>query len=496
MRITMRISHKIFSKEQAAILALSVVAAICLLTGCSSTAAGTGTSPLSTSTAPMVVTASDAPLSNILSAAVTLSSVSLGTGTSTATVISQPVTVELSSLGAVQEPIELTNVAYGTYNSVTLTVASAVVSYVNSGGQVTSATATLASPTVTIALSPALTINASGEAQVQLAFNLAQSFSITGSTVTFTPTMNTTGALVSAENPSDRQMEVTGSAVSISATSITLQAGDSGKQFSFTINSSTQFPSGVTASSIQAGTIVQVQAQAQADGTLLATMITPESADNGSGQQEDGAKGIVTSVTQSGGVLTGFSMVPRESYGSLSNAAATLSVSVAQSTTFNLPEEAQQAGVAAGAFTSAEVFPGQAVVVAGTAGTGGVLQAQQVTLAAESIAGTLAAAPQGTSPNFTFTLTLPTTALLTTYSNLTALNAATNTNTEFTNSLSASSFATLAASTSVEVHGYLIESGTSSFLLYAAGVGQVETPEKPEPPESSGGSGSSSSSDN
>ena len=488
----MRISNKIFSKEQAAMLALSVVAAACLLTGCSSTAAGTGTSPLSTSTAPMVVTASDAPLSNILSAVVTLSSVSLGTGTSSATVISQPVTVELSGLGAVQEPLELTNVAYGTYNSVSLTVASAVVSYVNSGGQVVSATATLSSPTVTVALSPALTINASGEAQLQMAFNLAQSFSITGSAVTFTPAINTTGALVSAENSGDRQMEVTGSLVSISATSITLQAGDSGKQFSFTINSTTQFPSGVTASSIQAGTIVQVQAQAQSDGTLLATTITPESQDNGSGQQEDGAKGIVTSVTQSGGTLTGFTMAPRESYGAMGNTAATLSVSVSSSTTFNLPEDAQQAGVGASAFTSAEVFPGQSVVVAGTAGTGGVLQAQQVTLAAESVAGTLAAAPQGTSPNFTFALTLPTSSLLTTYTSLTSLNVDTNTNTEFGQSLSASSFASLAANASVEVHGYLIQSG-GNYLLYATSVAQVETPETPEAPESPGGSGGSSS---
>jgi hypothetical protein len=436
--------------------------------------------------------ASDAPLSNILSASVTLSSVNLGTGSSSVSVIAQPVTVELSSLGAVQEPLELTNVAYGTYNSVTLTVSSAVVSYVSSGGQVVSATATLSTPSVTVALSPALTVNAAGETQLQLAFNLAQSFSIAGTAVTFTPAINTTGAVVSSENSGDRQMEVTGSLVSISSTSITIQAGDSGKQFSFTINGSTQFPSGVTAASIQAGTIVQVQGQAQTDGTLLASMITPESQDNGSGQQEDGAKGIVISVTQSSaGALTGFTMVPRASYGSLGNSAATLSVSVSQSTTFTLLEDAQQMGVGASAFTSAEVFPGQAVVVAGTAGTGGVLQAQQITLAAESIAGTLAAAPQGTSPDFTFGLTLPAASMLTTYATLTSLNVDTNSNTEFDHSLSASSFAALAANASVEVHGYLIQSGGGNYLLYAASVAQVETPETPEAPESPGsGSGS------
>lgn len=476
------------AKLSASVLGLLGLAGFSVLVGCSSSSTTLSTSsPLTASTAPMVVTVSDAPLSNILSAVVTLSNASLTSGSTSAPVITQPVTVELSSLGAIQEPIELTNVAFGSYNSVTLTVASAIVTYVNGTGQVITTTATLTQPTITVPLSPALSVSSQGEVQLQLAFNLAQSFSISGSAVTFGPAINTAGAQVSGESSGDRQIEVTGQVVSVSASSITVQSGDSGKQFAFTLNSSTQFPTGITANSIQTGAIVQIQGQTQTDGSLLAMMVTLESNGSGSGQQEDGAKGIIVSVTQnSSGVLTGFTMVPRENYGTQNGSASSLSVTVSSATTYGVPEDALQAGVSANAFTVAEVFPGQSVVVAGAASTGGILAAQQVTLAAESIAGALAATPQGTSPNFTFSLTLPTSSLLTTYDNFTSLNVATNQTTEFGNSLTASSFAALTAGTSVETHGYLIQDSPGNFLLYASSISQVETPESPEGNNQSG----------
>ncbi|MHB8301882.1 MAG: DUF5666 domain-containing protein [Acidobacteriaceae bacterium] len=433
------------------------------------------------SAAPMVMTVSDAPLSNILSATVTISAVSASVGGSTSVaLLTKPVTVELSGLGATQEPIEVTNLAFGTYTSATVTVSSAVVTYLNSAGQVTTATATLSRPTVTVALTPALDVSGQGEVQLQLAFNLAQSFSVSGSAVTFTPAINTVGAQVSGENSGQRQLEVSGQVVSSSSSAITIQSGDSGKQFTFTINSSTQFPSGVTASSIQTGSIAQVQGQTQTDGSLLALTITPESNGNSSGQQEDGAKGLIVSVTKSSsGTITAFTMVPRESFGSSSNAAS-MNVALSSSTTYGVPEDAQQAGVASSAFTDAEVFPGQSVVVTGTAGSGGTLNAQQVILAAESIPGTLVATPQGTSPKFTFALALASTSYLTTYENLTSLNVSTSQATDYGNNLSASSFAALAAGASVEMHGYLLQNSSGHFTVYATEISQIEAPETPE----------------
>ncbi len=475
----------ITKKSQKHMLNVLGMAWLCTLLGCSSSSSSPTASTMAAA-APMVVTVSDAPLGNILSAKVTISAVgvSAASGGSTVSLLTQPVTVELSSLGAVQEPIEITNLASGTYNSATVTVSLAQVTYIDSAGQVASATATLNQPTVTVALTPALNVSGQGEVQLQLAFNLAQSFSVSGSTVTFTPAINTAGAQVSAENSGDREIEVSGPVISVSASSITVQSGDSGKQFTFTINSSTQFPNGVTAGSIQTGSIVQVQGQTQTDGSLLAMMITPESAGNSSGQQEDGAKGVIVSVTKnSSGTIAAFTMVPRESFGTASSSAS-LNVALSSSTTYGVPEDAQQAGVVSTAFTAAEIFPGQSVVVTGAAGSSGTFNAQQVMLAAESIPGTLAATPQGSSPNFTFALTLATSSYLTTYENLTSLNISTNQATDYGNGLSASSFAALAAGASVEIHGYLLQDSSGNFALSASEISQVEAPETPE-----GGSG-------
>ncbi len=475
-------------------LSAACVAAGMLLAGCGSNSSMTNlTGGSSAAAAPMVVTVSDAPLGNILSARVTISSVALSTGASGSTpvsVLSNPVTVELSGLGAMQEPIEISSLPNGTYTSVTLTVSAATVVYTNANGQVTTATATLSSPTITVPLSPSLVVNSTGEVQLQLAFNLAQSFSITGTTVTFTPAINTTGAQVGQENPGDRQVEVTGTVVSTSATSIVVQSGDSGKQFTFTVNNTTQLPTGVTLSGIPTGAIVQVMGQTQTDGSILATSITVESEASAGSQDQNGAKGIVLSVNSSGGAITSFTMMPREDFGSgMSNMSGTLTVNVSSSTMYALPEDAVNAGLSSSAFGVADLFPGESVMVSGgLSGTTGapVIAATQIMLAAESIPATLAAAPSGTAPDYSFSLTISVPSFLTTYGKIVTLNATTNSATEYGNGLTQSGFAALAAGASIEVHGYLLQTSPGTFQFYATQIAQVEAPETPEGGNSGG----------
>uniref|UniRef100_E6QLQ0 DUF5666 domain-containing protein n=1 Tax=mine drainage metagenome TaxID=410659 RepID=E6QLQ0_9ZZZZ len=469
------------------VLAASSALALATLSGCGSSASSTVSSATAQS-APTVVTVSDAPLGSILSARVTLSSVTLGstaTGSTPASVLSSPVTVELSGLGAVQEPIEISSLAQGTYNSVTLTVSGATVVYTNSSGQIVTATATLASPTVTVALSPSLVVNSTNELQLQLAFNLAQSFSITGTTVSFTPAINTTGAQVGSESPGDRQVEVTGNVVSVSSSSIVVQSGDSGKQFTFTVNGTTQLPTGVSLSSIATGDIVQVQGQTQTDGSILATSITIESTQSSSGsggQEQNGAKGIVLVVTQnSAGGIASFTMLPRENFGSsMSGNNGSLTVNLSSSTTYALPEDAQQAGLTASSFTAADIFPGESVTVSGTASGATILDATQIMLASESIPATLVATPSGTAPDFNFSLTIAAPSFLTTYSKMVTLNGTSSTATEYGNGLTQSGFAALAAGASIEVHGYLLQTSPGTFALYATKVAQIQAPETPE----------------
>lgn len=474
---------KLATSLQLSALGVATLAGLLVLSGCSSMSnAANGTPASQPGAAPMVVTVSDAPLGNILSAKVTISSVSVTpSGGSAVNVLSQPETVELSGLGSLQEPIDLTNLPFGTYNSVTVTVSAAQVTYLDpTTGQPVSANATLSSPTVTVALNPTLTFNTQSEVDLHLAFSLSQSFSISGSTVTFTPAISTSAAQVDQENNNQRELEVTGMVVAATSTSITVQCGDSGKQFTFAINGSTQFPNGVTPSSIAQNSIVQVKGQTQADGTLLALSITPLAAGMMSGQ-EDGAKGIVVMVTHdSKGNLTGFTMVPQEDFGSMMSSGMTLNVVVASSTTYGISEDAQQLGLTAAMFNASEIFPGQAVMVGGATDSSGNLDATQITLGGENVQGVLAAAPQASGNNLDFGLTLAVPSFLNTYEKLVTLNAVAGPNTDFGSGLTASSFASLAANTAIQVHGYLLVDQSGNYLLTASEIAQPETPETPE----------------
>lgn len=440
-------------------------------TGCGATA---GTGSAGGSGTPMVVTVGDAPLNNILAAKVTISTITMtpSGGGSDVSVLTEPRTIELSSLGAIQEPIETENVAAGTYTSVNVTVSAATVTYVDSTGQVVTGTATINSPNDTVTLNPALTVTQGQDVHLRLDFNLAQSFDLTGSTLTFTPSITSAAASIEQEDDAEREVEVTGSVVSISSTSITVQSAATGVQSTFAINSSTEFGDNLSAGSIQTGSIVTVRGTVQTDGSLLATMISAAMNGDGLTMSEGGGSGIVTAVTASSGVVTSFTFVPRDDFGDM-NSNSPLTVTLSSSTKYGLSEDAAQAGIASTAFTNAEIFPGQSVEVIGTAGSNSSITAQEVDLAAESVAGSLTAVPQGTAPTYTFTLQLPTSSFLTTFDALTTLNASTTSQTEYEDGLTASGFGTLAAGTNVEVHGYLLVDSSNNYSLTATHVSQI-----------------------
>ncbi len=440
----------------------------------------------SSSTAPMMVTVSDAPLSNILSAQVTISALSLsaGSGATPVSLLQQPRTIELSGLGAVQEPLELENVPLGNYSSVSLTVSAAQATYLNSSGLPVTTQATLSQPSVTVALSPALNITASNGVQLRLDFNLAQSFDLTNNVLTFTPAINSAAGSVQSENQSEKEVEVTGPVQAVSANSISVQSADSGQQFVFAISNSTQFAGTLTLAAIQTGAIVHVQGQVQSDGSLLATMISASLDGQAENSSQAGGNGIITAVTtDSSGAVTSFTLAPREDFGDAGNlppAGQGMTVNLNSSTIYGLASDAPQAGISASAFTNAELFAGQSVQVIGIATAAGVITAQEVDLKAESVTGTLAAVPQGAAPDFNFTLQLTGSSYLTTYQKLAALNVSTNAQTEYGNNLSGSTFASTAAGTSLDVHGYLLMNAQGNFQFYASDISQTETPEPPE----------------
>lgn len=452
------------------ITGLTVVA----LTGCGQGPA-TGSSSISSGSS-MIVTVGDAPLSNILSAEVTISGITLtpSAGGSSVSAMSGSRVVELSSLGAIQEPLETDKVAAGTYNAASVTVSSAKVTYLDSSGKVVTGNATISKQNISVSLNPALTVKQGQDVQLRLNFNLAQSFDLTNSTLTFTPSVTSAAASIEKENETDREVEVTGSVVSISSSSITVKSANTGAQSTFSINSSTKFSKNTSASSIKTGSIVTVHGTIQSDGSLIATVISSCLHGSSIDSSQGGGRGIVTAVTTDGsGNVTAFTFVPREDFGDMS-APMSLNVSISSSTTYGVNEDAQQEGIAASAFNNSEIFPGQSVQVLGTL-SGTTITAQEVDLAPESLSGTLPAAPQGTAPTYTFTLNLPKASFLTTYEKLTALDASTNAQTQYEDGLTASSFSSLAAGTNLELHGYLLEDTSGNFSLTVGDVSQMSS---------------------
>jgi len=437
---------------------------LALLTGCSNgtmaayTSPSTGAAPASSSSSSMLITVGDAPPSSILAAQVTISSITLtpAAGGIPVIALNTPEPVELSSLGAIQEPLENISVPAGTYNSVTVTISAAQATYLNSSNAVTTSSAALSQTQATIALNPALSITTSQNVQLRLNFNLAQSFNLTGTTLSFTPSITSAAAAIDGESSADRQVEVSGSVTAISSTSITLKSSDTGLSSTFAINSSTHFSNGASAATIQTGSIVAVVGAIQADGTLLATNISVSMSGQAIQGTQSGGSGIITA-----------------DYGDQTTHTP-LTVMLNASTAYSVSEDAVQQGIAATAFNNAQIFPGQSVEVIGTGSASSAITAQSVRLAAESLSGTLTGSPQGVSPTYTFALQLPASSFLTTYQSLTTLNAATDAQTQYEDSLGTTAFTSLTSSANLEVHGFLLRDSSGNFLLTVADISQIQ----------------------
>jgi len=309
---------------------------------------------------------------------------------------------------------------------------------------------------------------------LRLNFNLAQSFNLTGTTLSFTPSITSAAAAIDGESSADRQVEVSGSVTAISSTSITLKSSDTGLSSTFAINSSTHFSNGASAATIQTGSIVAVVGAIQADGTLLATNISVSMSGQAIQGTQSGGSGIITAVSSDNtGAVTSFTFVPREDYGDQTTHTP-LTVMLNASTAYSVSEDAVQQGIAATAFNNAQIFPGQSVEVIGTGSASSAITAQSVRLAAESLSGTLTGSPQGVSPTYTFALQLPASSFLTTYQSLTTLNAATDAQTQYEDSLGTTAFTSLTSSANLEVHGFLLRDSSGNFLLTVADISQIQ----------------------
>ena len=390
------------------------------------------------------------------------------TSSGSVSLLSKPRTMELSSLGDIRTPLELSQVPAGTYTGASLTVSAAHVVYVDpSTSQVVEKDATINNGTVSVTFASPLTITAtSAETDVHLDFDLSNSFDLTNGTLTFSPVIKTAAASLDQEDDNDREVSVNGTITAISGSTVTVQPLDGGSTVTLKLDNSTDFDDAMSLSSLQVGSVIEAEGKLQDDGSVLVSEL--EAADHGDVEDSHsmGGEGVIASVsTDSNGTLTGFQMVLRRAFLS-DDVAKTLTVDVTSSTVFHLTRLAQRAGMPS--FDASQIFAGQTVLVSGGLNADGSIAAREIRPAAHTPNVTMATPPaQGQT---SFTVALNPNGALTRLAKISTIAVDINNNTILEGSqLAVTGLANLAVGSPLTIRGYVgLSSGT--YTLYASHI--------------------------
>lgn len=452
---------------------LAVAAAIALtFAACGGNSTSTP-APSSPSSDPAVTVIGDTPMTNALSAQVTISAVDAITSGGQVSLLTSPTVIELSQLGGVREPLSLNSITVGTYTGVSVTVSAARITYLDSTGAVQTASASISNGTASYTFPAALTAQNNTGVDLRLDFDLADSFQIdSNNNVTFTPDITGAMAAIKDGTSDDLHVRAAGAVTATTASSITLAMFDSGASITFNTNGSTVFNDNTQLSSIQTGSMVYIYGQIQTDGSYLAIEVDPVNlgAKFGAGSYNAAGAGRVYAVSTDGsGNLSSFQLVTYTNFaaGEIGHA---VTVNVTGSTNYIYDHRAAKAGVTG--FTSAQIFPGQTVAFAGASSDGGnTVTALGVRLAAQFVYGPLGGAITGTAPNLIFPISLAPLTIFAKLSEGTAVTVNTSSITRYGDALGALGLQSISNSQSLDVRGF-IASSTGLFTSYALRVDQ------------------------
>jgi hypothetical protein len=237
--------------------------------------------------AQVFTTGEDAPVSSVVAFNITINSITLNNGSTTAQVLSTPTAVDFGRLVGLRSLLGFKTVAPGTYTSTTITFAASSpapsINYVDlttNPPSIGTAIGTLSNPTVTVSFptSAPLVVGNNGMAGLHMDFDLRKSLPIDGSgnliinngTIAVIPVLDVMA--VSASSELGQITEFTGNVVSVntSGNSFLIQ-GPYGFQETIDVNSSTLYNGSNSLSSLMANGIVSVEGTVQPDGSILAS---------------------------------------------------------------------------------------------------------------------------------------------------------------------------------------------------------------------------------
>jgi hypothetical protein len=292
-----------------AILLLS--AAVVLVTGCTSGSMLNTTT--SSTTGPVFVVGTDAPLASVTSFAAQIKSVELTDGSgNTASLISGTPTVDFARYNGLQSLLDMNDVPVGTYTSVSITLGTATIGYLNTTTpppSIATQAATLTTSTVTITLNnPLVVTHAGAPVGLRMDFDLAQSIQVdSGGNITGTVNPTFDVRTVARTDNGGYIDEFVAGVVSVNAggQSFVVQ-GPHGEQFTISVNGQTEWDGNASLSTLNTSSIVQVSGQLDpADQTLDADEVAVLS-DKGFY-----ASGQITYVTPPTGAATSFDLYVR-----------------------------------------------------------------------------------------------------------------------------------------------------------------------------------------
>jgi hypothetical protein len=232
-------------------------------------------------------TGEDAPVSSVIAFNITINSITLNNGSTTAQVLSTPTRVDFGQLVGLRSLLGFNTVAAGTYTSATFTFATSPAPSINyvdlstTPPSVGTATGTLSSAAVTVAFPSGapLVVGSNGLAGLHMDFNLRQSLAmsngnltITNGTIAVTPSIDVMA--VSASGNLGQINEFIGNVVSVNtaANTFVLQ-GPYGFQETIDVSSSTDYNASNSLSTLVTNGIVCVEGTVQADGSILAASV-------------------------------------------------------------------------------------------------------------------------------------------------------------------------------------------------------------------------------
>jgi hypothetical protein len=265
----------------AGLLALALIFAGC--NGVSNSSSST----TQNSKAQVFTTGEDAPVSSVVAFNITINSITLNNGSTTAQVLSTPTSIDFGRLVGLRSLLGFNTVAPGTYTSATFTFAASnpapSINYVDlttNPPSIGTATGNLSNPTVTVSFptSAPLVVGSNGLAGLHMDFDLRQSLAMDGSgnlvinngQIAVTPVLDVMA--VSASDDLGQITEFTGNIVSVNtAGNSFVMQGPFGFQETIDVNTNTLYNGSNTLGSLIVNGIVAVEGTVQADGSILAT---------------------------------------------------------------------------------------------------------------------------------------------------------------------------------------------------------------------------------